>query len=139
LFYVSERLKGNSKEHYHLDALTCDARDDWVAAFQALRLNCIIAALQRNDPAVTAVGHDFDAEDAEDCIAFCSALVGNSNVVKTSLSFRGFRSIPGFVDQPIECGASVSQMLRRNSSLLDVKLSGEMMLESLKKSGGMQT
>ncbi len=107
-----------------MDALTCDARDDWVAAFQALRSNFIIAAVQRNDPAVTSVYPGFDAEE---CIALCSALVGNSNVVKWKQ-----RSL--FESE--ECTTAVLQMLRRNSSLLDVQLSGEMMLETL---GGMQT
>ena len=64
---MQELLKGNSKEHYHLDALTRDARDDWVAVFEALRFNCIIAALQRNDSAVTTV-FQFES-DAESCSA----------------------------------------------------------------------
>jgi hypothetical protein len=130
LLYVSQRLKGNSKEHYHLDALTRDARDDWVAAFKALRFNCIVALLQQNDPAVTAVfpfvtyiHFNFIKIDidTEACIALCSALAGNSRVVELKQDFAG-----------IECGAAVSQMLQRNSSLLRVELSGEIMLESSK-------
>ena len=54
-----------------MDALTRDARDDWVAAFEALRFNCIIAALQRNDSAVTTV-FQFES-DAESCSALCGA------------------------------------------------------------------
>ncbi len=123
LLNVSERLKGSSKDRYHLDALSYLSRDDWVLALDALRFNCIVAALQRNDPELTSV-HPFtnqgiDGITAEGVIALCSALEVNSFV--QNLELKNFE---------MKCGASLSRMLMLNSSLVKAELSGEKLIES---------
>jgi hypothetical protein len=121
LINVCERKKGNSKNFYLLDALNHDSHSRWIAAFKALRFNSTVAALQQNDPTITAatLRYSFSEEfeiSAERCKAFCSAIEGNSYVVK----FKNNSGCWG-----IEFETAVSQMLRRNSSLVEVDLSCE--------------
>lgn len=117
---VIERLKGGLKDRYYLDALSYRSRDDWVAALDALSFNCTVAALQRNNPVLTSV-RLFQDSTADGVIAVCGALEGNSCV--HNLELKCFDATGGL-------GASLSHMLMRNSSLVKVELSGEMLIES---------
>jgi hypothetical protein len=103
--------------------LTTSIADDWLGkrwmmAFKALRFNYIVAAVLRNDPAVTTVSHGRSITD-EGCIALCRALEVNSRVVCWQV-----------VDESDSFGygysaAAISQMLQRNTSLIKLDLRSE--------------
>ncbi len=115
-------------KQYRLKAstLSTSVADEWLGkrwylAFKALRFNYIVAAVLRNDPAVTAVSHNLSITD-EGCIALCRALEANSRVVCWQVEDDndwGF----GYK----YTGAAISRMLQRNTSLIKLDLSGEIM------------